>query len=106
MVPKPNAVMTRPCDHRVRASAFTRQPRGGEFLAYASGRHAEGLHIELEDRLLLLALGIILLAQGDDLADRLGVEAGALGFGVDFLDVAGDARLLFFEALDALDERL
>src|SRR4051812_33705620 len=49
---------------------------------------------------------MVLLAQGDDLADGLGVETGALRLGVDFLDVAGDARLLLLKALDTLNERL
>ena len=44
------------------------------------------------------------LRMRDDLAQHLGVEAVALGLGVDFLDVVGDRRLLFFHALDALDE--
>jgi len=38
-------------------------------------RHAEGLHVELEDRLLLLTLAVILLADAQDRADGLRVEA-------------------------------
>src|SRR5690606_15673118 len=33
-----------------------------------------------------------------------GLEAVALHLGIDFLDVVGDRLLLFFKALDALDE--
>jgi len=49
---------------------------------------------------------MVALAQGDDLAQHLGVEAGALGLGIDVLDVAADAGLLLLEAFDALDEGL
>lgn len=37
--------------------------------------HAESGHIEVEDRFLFLALGLILLTQPDDGAHRLGIEA-------------------------------
>ena len=43
--------------------------------------------------------------QRDDLAHRLGVIAGRLGFGVDVLDVVGDALFLFLKAFDPLDEQ-
>src|SRR5205085_5829455 len=44
-------------------------------------------------------------AKCDDLADRLGVVAVGLHLRVDILDVVGDALLLLFEALNALDEK-
>jgi hypothetical protein len=50
--------------------------------------HPERLHVEIEDRFLLTTFIVVLLAQRDDPADRLGVEARALGLGVDVLDVA------------------
>ena len=68
--------------------------------------HAEGLHVELQDGFFLLPLGMVLLAQGDDLAQGLHVEAGAFGFGIDVLDIAGEAGLFLLQALDALDEAL
>ena len=43
---------------------FARQVRG----------HAEGLQVEIEDRFLLLALVLVLLAQRDHAAQHLGVE--------------------------------
>src|SRR5207253_4199169 len=58
------------------------------------------------ERLGLLALGIVLLAQADQRAERLGIEAVGLGFRVDFLDVIGERLLFFLEPLDALDDRL
>ena len=67
--------------------------------------HAQSSHIEFQDRLLLGTLVGILLANGDDLAQDLGVEAVALGLGIDFLDVRGNGRLFLFHALDALDKR-
>ena len=48
----------------------------------------------------------VLLADRDDLAQDLGVEAVGLGLGIDFLDVAGDRLLLLLQPLDALDEAL
>ncbi len=43
--------------------------------------------------------------EADDLAHRLGVIAVGLGFGVDVLDVVGDALLLFLKPLDTLDKQ-
>ena len=62
------------------------------------------MQVEVEQRLLLLPLGDVLLAEPDDRAERLGVEAVALGLGVDFLDVVGERLLLLLEPLDALDD--
>jgi ATP-binding cassette subfamily F protein uup len=47
-----------------------------------------------------------LLAQPHDGAQRLDVEAVALGLGVDVADVVGDGLFFFFQPLDALDDRL
>src|SRR5262249_16182957 len=57
-----------------------------------------------QQRLLLGAFRRILLADADDLPQHLGVEAVALGLGVNLLDVVGDGPLLLLHALDALDE--
>ena len=52
-----------------------------------SGDHAQRRHIQLQQRFLLHALIGVLLADGHDLAQDLGVEPVALGFGIDFLDI-------------------
>src|SRR6266540_5502135 len=70
----------------------------------SSVEHAERMHISLEDRLLLLALVGVLLAQPHDRAQSLDVEAVRLGFGIDVADIVGDGLLLFLEPLDALHE--
>jgi hypothetical protein len=62
--------------------------------------------IEVGQRLLLVALGLVLLAQADDLAEDLDVEAFALGLVEDALHVGGDRGLVLLQALDALDEAL
>src|SRR5262249_56859994 len=46
------------------------------------------------------------LAQADDDPQGFDVEAVALGLRIDVANVLGDCLLLFFEAFDALDERL
>ncbi len=51
-----------------------------------------------------LAVGAFHFSQADHLAHDLGVEAGALGLGIDLADVVGQRLLFFFKALDALDE--
>src|SRR5262249_44271668 len=71
-----------------------------------SAQHAERVHVGLEDRLLLLALVDVLLAQADDVAQRLGVEGVGLGCRIDVAHVIGERLLLLLEALDALDEGL
>jgi hypothetical protein len=43
--------------------------------AKAWSGHAEGVHVEFDQRLFFLALVRVLLAQADDGADRLGVVA-------------------------------
>jgi hypothetical protein len=64
------------------------------------------MHVGLEHGLLLAALVGVLLAQADDGAQRLDVEAVALGFGIDVADVVGGRLLFLLEPLDALDNSL
>src|SRR5215470_9493560 len=64
------------------------------------------MHIGLQDRFLLLALVGILLAHPHDGAQRLDVEARALGLRIDVADVVGDRLLFLLQPLDALDEGL
>src|SRR5215475_12320080 len=66
--------------------------------------HPEGVQVDGEDRFLLLTFGLGLLAQRDDLADGLHVEAQALGLGELVADVAGERLLLLLQPLDLLDE--
>ena len=73
---------------------------------FFGGHHAERFQVEIEHRFLFLALVGVLLAERDHLAQDLGVEAVALGLGVDFLDVGGDRLLLLLKPLDALDQEL
>src|SRR5690606_35800754 len=82
-----------------------RGPRRPDLWPSASNL-ADGGQVEVEDRLFLLALDLVLLAKAHDLADHLGVVALALGLGEDLLDVVGDRGLVLLEALDALDDRL
>jgi hypothetical protein len=65
---------------------------------------ADGSEVQVEDGFFLVALHFIFLAQGNDLAQDLDIKALALGFVIDFLDVAHDAGLVFLKALDALDD--
>jgi len=59
-------------------------------------RHSESCHIEVENRLFFLALVCILLAQANDGANGLGVEALTFHLGIDILDVVpSPIRLLF-----------
>ena len=75
---------------------------------YRSARLFEIQRALIEDQqfLLLLAVGLVHATDPDDLAHDLGVEAGALGLGIDLLDVAGERPLLLLEPLDALDKGL
>src|SRR5208282_6049024 len=91
---------------------FVRSPlpaiaRRDEACASMNGsQHAERVQVGLENGLLLLALVDVLLAQPHHSAQRLDVETVALGLGKDVANVVGDRLLLFFEPLDAFDERL
>src|SRR5215471_2426955 len=61
--------------------------------------------VDVEQRLLLLAVGRIHFSQPYDLPHDLGVEAAALGLGIDLADVGRQARPLLLEPLDTLEER-
>ena len=64
------------------------------------------MHVEIEQRALLLTLGRVLPAKADDLPDDLRVEAAGLRLSVYVADVVGDSLLLFVEPLNAFDEAL
>ena len=64
----------------------------------------DGLQIGLQQRLQLVALLLILLADPDHLAKNLDVEAVALGFQVDLLLGFGELLDLVFDVLDPLDD--
>src|SRR5262249_35043583 len=83
-----------------------RELRSGAMIARGLGsREADGPAVDLQEGFLLLAVGGGPSAQAGDLAHNPGVEAAALGLGIDLADVGGETRLLFLEPLDALDER-
>src|SRR6185437_8136031 len=69
-------------------------------------QHPQGVHVGLEHGLLLAALVDILLAQADDGAQSLNVEAVALGLGIDVADIVGSRLLFLLKPLDALDNSL
>src|SRR5919109_1607856 len=66
--------------------------------------HAEREHVSRQDRLMLLALFRVLLAQPHDRAQRLDVEAVGPGLRIDVADVVRDGLLLFLEPLDTFHE--
>jgi len=61
------------------------------------------LHIDVEQGLLLLAVGAVHFAQAHDLAHDLGVIAGGLRLGIDLADIPGGGGTLFLQPLDPLD---
>ena len=69
-------------------------------------QHSQRLHVGFQDGFLFRPLVGVLLAQAHDGAQRLDVEAVALGLGIDVADVVRDGLLLFFQPLDALDDGL
>src|SRR6516225_8152318 len=73
-------------------------------LSISSLEHAERVHIGFEQRLLLLALVAVLLAQADNDTQCLDVKAVALGLGIDIANVVADRFFLFLEPLDPLDK--
>ena len=66
-------------------------------------QHPQRVQVGLQNRLVLLALVDVLLAQAHHDTQRLDVEAVALGFGIDIADVVGEGLFFFFEPFDALD---
>src|SRR4029453_8775716 len=75
--------------------------RGGRLVR----QHAESALIDVEQRLLLVEIILVHSPDANQLAHDLGVEAVALGLGVDLLDVAAERALFLFEPLDPLDKR-
>src|SRR5215472_2199306 len=69
-------------------------------------QHTERVQVGFQNRLLLLALVDVLLAQPHHRAQRFHIVAVALGLGIDVAHVIGDRLLFFFQPLDALDEGL
>src|SRR5712692_1199527 len=84
----------------------TRVKPAYDSMACSASQHSQRLHVGFENGFLLGALVGVLLAQTHDRAQRLDVEAVALGLGVDVADIVGDGFLLFFQPLDALDDGL
>src|ERR1700689_1749959 len=62
-----------------------------------SAPHPQRAHVKIEDGVLLLAVRRVEFPEAHDLAHDLGVEALALGFGIDFADIGGQRRLFLFE---------
>src|SRR5712671_781262 len=71
-----------------------------------ASQHSQRLHVGFQDGLRFRALIGVLLAQAHDGAQRLDVEAVALGFGIDVADIVRDRLLFFFQAFDTLDDGL
>lgn len=63
----------------------------------------DGLQIDLQERLQLVALLLVLLAHPDHLAKNLDVEAVPLGLEIDFLLGFGELLDLLVDVLDPLD---
>src|ERR1019366_4605473 len=63
-----------------------------------------GLQVEVQQRFLLVALLLVLLAHSDHLPQNLDVEAVALGFEIDFLLAFGELFDLLLDTLNALDD--
>src|SRR6516162_937655 len=68
-------------------------------------QHAEGALVEVEQALLLVVLVLVHLPDLDELAHDFRLEAGTLGFGINFLDVLAERTFFVLETFDALDER-
>src|SRR5262249_25520068 len=100
------AAYTRQCKNRSAERLIAAAPFRLARYSAALFRHAQRVHIGVQDRFLLFAFVHILLAQADDDPQGFDVEAVALGLRIDVANVLGDCLLLFFEAFDALDERL
>ena len=63
------------------------------------------MHVEVEQRFLLVPLLLVFLANSDHLSQHLDVEAVALGFGKDFPLGLVELLDLLVDVLDALDDR-
>jgi hypothetical protein len=74
-------------------------------LACAGARILYGPKIEVEQRLLFVALIPILFAQAKDFLQHFYVEALSLGLGEDFLLALIQRLKVFVDVLNALDER-
>src|SRR5258708_7109822 len=74
--------------------------------AAIASQHPKRLHVGFQDGFLFGPLVGVLLAQAHDGAQRLDVEAVALGLRIDVADVVRDRLLFFFQPLDALDDGL
>ena len=75
---------------------------------HRSGRvfceHAERVHVDLENGVLLASFGRALLAQPHDLAQRLDVEAERLRLEEFVAKVARERFLLLLQSFDLFDE--
>ena len=69
------------------ADARTGHPQG---CLKACLAHSQGGQIKVQHRFLFLEVGLVQFPHADHLAHDLGVEAGALGLGIDFADVGGE----------------
>src|SRR6266852_1255119 len=69
------------------------------------GRPRDGLHVDVQERFLLVALLLVQLAHPDDLAQNLDVEAVPLGLEVDLLLAFVELLDLLVDVLDTLDDR-
>src|ERR1700730_7180859 len=104
------ALGVEPLTERPSATRLRAGPRLGCLLRRLGARsgirqHAERALVEVEEALLLVVLILVHFGDFDELAHDLRLEAGALGLGVDFLDVFAERALFVFEPLDALDQR-
>src|SRR5579872_5009846 len=68
--------------------------------------HVHGGQVKIQNRLLLLEIRLVELSHADHLAHDLGLEPSPFGLAIDFADVGGQGRALFFQPLDAIDEGL
>src|SRR4051794_20055036 len=72
---------------------------------FAIRQHTQRTLVDVEQRFLLVHVVLVHAPDADDLAHDGAVEAAALGFGVDILDIGAQRALLLLEPLDAFDER-
>src|SRR5271170_2808049 len=69
------------------------------------GQHAERALVDVEQGFLLVEIVLVHPPDTNDLTHDPGVKAGALGLGVDLLDVGAERAPFLLEPLDPLDER-